>query len=695
MLRVFASNSIAGTIATPLTAYVSTTIGTNIVRMISHSMNVYSEQNSIIDSDWYNTTLSIAENQKKPEPEDILLILSNIQRLGYAQMNLPTLAIIGDQSSGKTTLVQSIMKSVLSPTSNSEATRKLINITTYKSDETKFIVNGETYNNIEEVQKSIEHLNAYSPDDYIHVECYGPTLELGNYLDTPGLKFGERSEKYRAMVDSVFIKPNTLFGIARSITRDPDTVQALVAAQESGKLSQCIEIITKFDMLTPDNDPINRFDGTCDTGFADTIGTSCVTEKELQSGMTYDAGRDRENKFFEENPQYKGGIDYLVRLVKKHTTNGLVEQIPEINKSIISQRAILEQQADAMKKLSDGTNDKLIKEVESLLKKFHGSGSGLMEYATTQNLRGPIIGNIIDEINVENGYYDIEPEYGSVMSKYELNLGCHLDNNSNSRSMNELFSYGNGEPVLRRSKKEIDSSVELSRNYSYGTNALEFHVKDNFDEEGRVINVSSMWHSNYENNINMIKDKIIANGFITDAVRESMMSTLERLNRGSHDESIVKILEGFVAESVETNIDTYVNKHFNRIMETFKRVEIQPEDFVRYLSQHPNFENEFEYDGVWSLSKLFSSYKRKVKVKVHDDLFTYVVIQKLGDRLSKELSKSIGVDVIDNVSRDILTKVFEMNDKDSLRKKLDDTLQQIMILDNIIKVNSKFHGRSI
>lgn len=638
-------------------------------------------------ADWMVKTKNIIENQVVPSTDDVLQILSNVQRLGYAEFDLPSLVVLGDQSSGKTTLIENILRCVLSPTSNDEATRKVINIGTYPSNEKFFMVNGIKYTEIVAVQDEIKRLNNYSPDDFIHVECHSPELTLGNYRDTPGLKFGQRADKYRKLATEMINMPNTLSVVARSASRDPATVQALQLVEDMK--SNVIEVITKFDQLPTDINPlVERFNGV--DGYKDVIGTICVTEKDINKGITYYEGRSREAKFFSEHPQFRGGVKTLIEIARRHTTNGLIEQIPEINAKLAKRRDTLEKQAEALKTVANGANGGLISKLESLLKKFHGSGSGLIEFETAHNLQKPI-DVIMHSIHEENGHWDIKPTFGPNQSSKIRKLIRNIESIGESRTMRELFMYGNGEPVLKRSEKEIDNAVTFALNNSLATKFINFKVKDNFDENGMIQNHSTRWHYHYDTIIKNIKMEIIGSDIISSAVTTAMMSTLDRLNydNDTSDVPITNILEGFVSESVQYNIENYVKSYFDHIMNTTKRVEIDPEDFPKYLSRHANFAEHFKDD--WGLySVLFS--KKTIDVTIHDDIYTYVVLSKLADRVTNELSKSIGVDVVGKISYDVLMKVLAMNDKEEIRNKLNKVESKITIIDNIMTVNNKFRN---
>jgi Dynamin family len=647
---------------------------------------------------WTDTVRNVLTGNDKPSPSNMLEIYSGAVRNNMIECHLPTIVVTGDQNGGKSSLLENILQRTFLPVGEGEVSRKLINIRTYPADQAYVDINGERFTEDSKIARKIEELNLYTPSDTIEVDAYGPDLRLGNYCDTPGLKYGDRADYYLEMVTNALTAENAIPLVVASATRDLATIQAIEVCKRLGVLEYAIGAFTKMDILPTNTSGLERaFAGDNPDLFLSRgwHGTISLNKKDKLNDMTYSHKRMQEREFFETNLQFYGGTDKLIETCETVIVREMIDQIPSINNKLDRQRSEAEQRLDTMEVLLNGTDNQVIGDVEHTLKKFLGSGSGLIEYNIHRHLQpvfSPVFGEICDQ------YVDISPSYSTELIDYHVlellsSLGVDGDILGRPRNFEYMFRFGEGQPVLKRSEKTMKDAADIDTARSIAANVIQFTVRDNYDEEGKFIDHPSIWHAKYGNDITKVANSMDIVGGVTNAVIQAMNETLDQLDYGTRDQqiSISALLKGFTEESVRSNMKAYVDVFFKHMIETKRRVVVDPRDFPKHLSAHPNFTEVFDYKprGFFS-SLLHSKNHNKLEVSVMSPVFSYVVTAEAQDQVLKELSSSIGTQVIGKIAHDLLVSVFAMNDKSKLRESIETHRDVVNLLTDLIKVNDKF-----
>lgn len=647
---------------------------------------------------WISSISTVLNGNQRPTPSKMLEIYSGAVRDSVIECDLPTIVVTGDQNGGKSSLLENILQRTFLPIGEGEVSRKLINIRTFPSDESYVMINGEKFVDDSKIARKIEELNLYTPSTSIEVDAYGPDLRLGNYCDTPGLKYGDRADVYMEMVTSALTAPSAIPLVVASATRDLATIQAIEVCKRLDVLDHAIGAFTKMDILPTNTEGLERaFRGDNPDLYLSRgwHGTIAMNKRDKVNGTSYSLKRKEERAFFTSHPQFYGGTEKLLETCESVIVREMIEQIPVINNGLDRQRREAEQRLETMEVLLNDSDTQVIGDVEHTLKKFLGSGSGLIEYNIHRHLR-PVFGPMFEEIRDQ--YRDIRPEFANRI--IDRNVGKMLEFMAvdqtllnSERNFEHMFRFGEGQPVLKRSEETMSRSATIDYARSLSARTIHFTIQDTYDENGQFIDHPAIWHAKYGNDITRVANSMDIVGGVTEAVIRAMNQTLDQLDYGSRDSQITisSLLKGFTEESVRLNMKAYVDVFFRHMIETKRRVIIDPRDFPKHLSSHPNFAEYFDFKRKGIFSRVIHPRTQQMlDVRVMTPVFSYVVVSEAQERVLKELSSSIGTQVIGKIAHDLLVSVFAMNDKTELRRKIDIERANVTLLSDLIKVNDKF-----
>jgi len=196
-----------------------------------------------------NSTFGIFEN------------LINQLEISRNELHLPSIIIIGNESSGKSSLIQNILKCNIFPTDRRTCTKMPIKLDLINSSEEKYLIiyKNETIKvkNKEDILKEITEImkdigENKIVEDEINIKFYHPEVINNTFYDLPGIREYPESLKQKTInITNKYInKPNTLIicVIPSSVTRLTSN-QALGLVINQNKCKECIIALTMVDLL--------------------------------------------------------------------------------------------------------------------------------------------------------------------------------------------------------------------------------------------------------------------------------------------------------------------------------------------------------------------------------------------------------------------------------------------------------------
>ena len=268
--------------------------------------------------------------------------------------NLPEIVVVGDQSSGKSSLLQSIIKKDILPHGDKLVTRCPIRVLTSKHQrefatfpdiEDKEFKISEVGQILQEKNLKIEK-NEYISNKDILVNLYGPDMLNLTLVDLPGIvkvRLENQPENIVGKVENLIkerIKnENTLILAVVSAANDLASSSALALAKSvdnSGK--RTIIVFTMMDRCQHPNNFVQGFTLKSELGY---LGVICRSPSQVIENMTIEEQFEYEAKYFDYHKifsNYKNifGMDNLIIKIETEFKRSVCGSLPALKSQIDS-----------------------------------------------------------------------------------------------------------------------------------------------------------------------------------------------------------------------------------------------------------------------------------------------------------------------------------------------------------------------
>ncbi|XP_057513510.1 LOW QUALITY PROTEIN: phragmoplastin DRP1E-like [Actinidia eriantha] len=276
---------------------------------------------------------------------------------------LPSVAVVGGQSSGKSSVLESIVGRDFLPRGSGIVTRRPLVLQLYKIDE------GQEYAEFshlprrrftdfamvrKEIQDETDRVTGKSKQISpvpIHLSIYSPNVVNLTLIDLPGLTKvaveGQPEtivEDIENMVRSYVEKPNCIILAISPANQDIATSDAIKIAREvdpSGE--RTFGVLTKLDLMDKGTNALDVLEGRSYRLQHPWVGIVNRSQADINKNTDMVSARRKEREYFATSPDYghlssKMGSEYLAKLLSKHLESVIRARIPSItsliNKSI-------------------------------------------------------------------------------------------------------------------------------------------------------------------------------------------------------------------------------------------------------------------------------------------------------------------------------------------------------------------------
>lgn len=280
----------------------------------------FNPDDEIDDNETTNDMLNLTK--KMIEIRNILSSIDNTNHL-----NLPSIVVIGSQSSGKSSVLESIVGHEFLPKGDNMVTKRPIELTLVNDDEAaaetiEFPALKMKITDFKQAQKVLIDLNlavpstTYVSDDPIQVTIRSPKVPDLSLVDLPGYiqveSYDQPPElklKIRQLCEKYLAKPNIILAISAANV-DLANSTALRAAKLADPLGErTIGVITKLDLVEPELAALilNNKKYPLKMGYVGVItkipdsNKNFLTRKSLNSIESYMAQQINESKYLNEH----------------------------------------------------------------------------------------------------------------------------------------------------------------------------------------------------------------------------------------------------------------------------------------------------------------------------------------------------------------------------------------------------------
>ncbi|KAM7274703.1 hypothetical protein ACFE04_016569 [Oxalis oulophora] len=277
---------------------------------------------------------------------------------------LPSVAVVGGQSSGKSSVLESIVGRDFLPRGSGIVTRRPLVLQLHKTDDgsqeyaeflhmprRKFTDFALVRKEIEDETDRLTGKTKQISQVPIHLSIYSPNVVNLTLIDLPGLTKvaidGQQEsivEDIENMVRSYVEKPNSIILAISPANQDIATSDAIKLSREVDPTGErTFGVLTKLDLMDRGTNAIDVLEGRSYKLQHPWVGVVNRSQADINKNVDMIVARRKENEYFATSPDYghlasKMGSEYLAKLLSKHLESVIRSRIPSItsliNKSI-------------------------------------------------------------------------------------------------------------------------------------------------------------------------------------------------------------------------------------------------------------------------------------------------------------------------------------------------------------------------
>ncbi|KAE8055543.1 hypothetical protein FH972_012376 [Carpinus fangiana] len=274
---------------------------------------------------------------------------------------LPSVVVVGGQSSGKSSVLESIVGRDFLPRGSGIVTRRPLVLQLQKTEQAgpqeyaEFLhLPNKRFTDFslvrKEIQDETDRLTGKSKQISpvpIHLSIYSPNVVNLTLIDLPGLtKVAVEGQPesivqdIENMVRSYVEKPNCIILAITPANQDVATSDAIKIAREVDPTGErTFGVLTKLDLMDRGTNALDVLEGRSYRLQHPWVGTVNRSQADINKNVNMIAARQRELEFFATSPDYghltsKMGSEYLAKLLSKHLESVIKARIPGITSLI-------------------------------------------------------------------------------------------------------------------------------------------------------------------------------------------------------------------------------------------------------------------------------------------------------------------------------------------------------------------------
>ncbi|XP_070508514.1 dynamin-like [Chironomus tepperi] len=323
----------------------------------------------------------------------------------HMDIDLPQIAVVGIQSSGKSSVLEKFIGRDFLPRGSGIVTRRplILQLITHTDEYAKFDHTEEVFRNFEKVQKEITQetdrvvgTNKGVSNIPIVLKVFSPNVLNLTLIDLPGMTkvpIGDQPQDIEHRIRSMildFIKKETCLILAVTpATMDLANSEALKLAREvDPNGNRTIGVITKLDLMDKGTDAVEVLENRQLPLKRGYVGVVNRSQKDIDDKKDIKIAAKAELEFFKTHPSYRHladrmGTDYLQRVLNKQLSEHILQNLPALREKLRKLHISLEME---FKSTEVTSNVRLLNEIISKFKlDFRGELDGYGGSVTKSN----------------------------------------------------------------------------------------------------------------------------------------------------------------------------------------------------------------------------------------------------------------------------------------------------------------------
>ncbi|KAK4423381.1 Dynamin-related protein 1C [Sesamum alatum] len=268
---------------------------------------------------------------------------------------LPSVAVVGGQSSGKSSVLESVVGRDFLPRGSGIVTRRPLVLQLHKTEgqseyaeflhapKKRFADFAAVRQEIADETDRITGKSKQISNVPIHLSIYSPNVVNLTLIDLPGLTKvaveGQPEsivEDIEMMVRSYVEKPNCIILAISPANQDIATSDAIKLAREvdpSGE--RTFGVLTKLDLMDKGTNALDVLEGRAYRLLHPWVGIVNRSQADINKNVNMMYARQKEKEYFESSPEYghlahKMGAEFLAKLLSQHLEKVIRQRIPSI-----------------------------------------------------------------------------------------------------------------------------------------------------------------------------------------------------------------------------------------------------------------------------------------------------------------------------------------------------------------------------
>ncbi|XP_065864134.1 phragmoplastin DRP1A [Euphorbia lathyris] len=281
---------------------------------------------------------------------------------------LPAIAVVGGQSSGKSSVLESVVGKDFLPRGSGIVTRRPLVLQLHRIDEGKEYAEfmhqpRKKYTDFAAVRQEISDETDRETGRSkqvstvpIHLSIFSPNVVNLTLVDLPGLtkvavdgQPESTVQDIENMIRGFIEKPNCIILAISPANQDLATSDAIKISREvDPKGGRTFGVLTKIDLMDKGTDAVDILEGRSYKLQFPWIGVVNRSQADINKSVDMIAARRREREYFQTSPEYRHlaqrmGSEHLGKMLSKHLEQVIKSRIPGlqslINKTILELEA--------------------------------------------------------------------------------------------------------------------------------------------------------------------------------------------------------------------------------------------------------------------------------------------------------------------------------------------------------------------
>ncbi|XP_038684219.1 dynamin-related protein 1B isoform X2 [Tripterygium wilfordii] len=255
--------------------------------------------------------------------------------------SLPAIAVVGGQSSGKSSVLESIVGKDFLPRGAGIVTRRPLVLQLHRIDEAA--VRKEISDETDRETGRSKQISTVP----IHLSIFSPNVVNLTLVDLPGLTKVAVEGQHESivqdienMVRSYIEKPNCIILAISPANQDLATSDAIKISREvDPKGERTFGVLTKIDLMDQGTNAVDILEGKSYKLQYPWIGVVNRSQADINKSVDMIAARRREREYFANSPEYKHlaqrmGSEHLGKMMSKHLERVIKSRIPGLQSLI-------------------------------------------------------------------------------------------------------------------------------------------------------------------------------------------------------------------------------------------------------------------------------------------------------------------------------------------------------------------------